>query len=119
MAKLVEMDERVGIFTQMEEDVGPVILKLFLQLYYYSTFCPDKNRRNKGPYEPQILEVQKAGYKWLRKSGMPTRQSPRIVIFCYPRILRALQFVVKKYSGTWLSIFLEAGRPELSQGRPT
>jgi quinol monooxygenase YgiN len=26
MAKLVEMDERVGIFTQMEEDVGPVIL---------------------------------------------------------------------------------------------
>jgi quinol monooxygenase YgiN len=25
MAKLVEMDERVGIFTQMEEDVGPVI----------------------------------------------------------------------------------------------
>jgi Antibiotic biosynthesis monooxygenase len=26
MAKFVEMDERVGIFTQMEEDVGPVIL---------------------------------------------------------------------------------------------
>ena len=26
MAKLVEMDERVGIFTQMEEDVSPVIL---------------------------------------------------------------------------------------------
>ena len=26
MAKLVEVDERVGIFTQMEEDVGPVIL---------------------------------------------------------------------------------------------
>ena len=26
MAKLVEMNERVGIFTQMEEDVGPVIL---------------------------------------------------------------------------------------------
>jgi quinol monooxygenase YgiN len=26
MVKLVEMDERVGIFTQMEEDVGPVIL---------------------------------------------------------------------------------------------
>ena len=26
MAKLVEMDERVGIFTQMEEDIGPVIL---------------------------------------------------------------------------------------------
>jgi Antibiotic biosynthesis monooxygenase len=26
MAKLVEMDERVGIFTQMEENVGPVIL---------------------------------------------------------------------------------------------
>src|SRR5919106_2063787 len=26
MAKLVEMDERVSIFTQMEEDVGPVIL---------------------------------------------------------------------------------------------
>jgi hypothetical protein len=26
MAKIVEMDERVGIFTQMEEDVGPVIL---------------------------------------------------------------------------------------------
>jgi quinol monooxygenase YgiN len=26
MAKFVEMDERVGIFEQMEEDVGPVIL---------------------------------------------------------------------------------------------
>jgi quinol monooxygenase YgiN len=26
MAKLIEMDERVGIFEQMEEDVGPVIL---------------------------------------------------------------------------------------------
>jgi quinol monooxygenase YgiN len=26
MAKLVEMDERVGIFAQMEENVGPVIL---------------------------------------------------------------------------------------------
>jgi hypothetical protein len=26
MAKLVEMDERVGIFEQMEENVGPVIL---------------------------------------------------------------------------------------------
>ena len=26
MAKIVEMDERVSIFTQMEEDVGPVIL---------------------------------------------------------------------------------------------
>ena len=26
MAKLIEMDERVSIFTQMEEDVGPVIL---------------------------------------------------------------------------------------------
>ncbi len=26
MAKLVEMDERVPIFTQMEEDIGPVIL---------------------------------------------------------------------------------------------
>ena len=26
MAKLVEMDERVSIFTQMEENVGPVIL---------------------------------------------------------------------------------------------
>jgi quinol monooxygenase YgiN len=26
MAKLFEMDERVGIFEQMEEDVGPVIL---------------------------------------------------------------------------------------------
>ena len=26
MAKLVEMDERVSIFKQMEEDVGPVIL---------------------------------------------------------------------------------------------
>ena len=26
MAKLVETDERVGIFTQMEEDVSPVIL---------------------------------------------------------------------------------------------
>ena len=26
MAKLVEMDERIRIFTQMEEDVGPVIL---------------------------------------------------------------------------------------------
>jgi len=26
MAKFVEMDERVGIFAQMEEDVGPVIL---------------------------------------------------------------------------------------------
>lgn len=26
MAKLVEMDERVSIFTQMEEDIGPVIL---------------------------------------------------------------------------------------------
>jgi quinol monooxygenase YgiN len=26
MAKIVQMDERVSIFTQMEEDVGPVIL---------------------------------------------------------------------------------------------
>jgi quinol monooxygenase YgiN len=26
MAKLVEMDEQVSVFTQMEEDVGPVIL---------------------------------------------------------------------------------------------
>ncbi|MGE5662101.1 MAG: hypothetical protein ACM3X1_07630 [Ignavibacteriales bacterium] len=26
MAKLIEMDERVGIFEQMEDDVGPVIL---------------------------------------------------------------------------------------------
>ena len=26
MAKLVEMDERVAIFEQMEENVGPVIL---------------------------------------------------------------------------------------------
>ena len=26
MANLVEMDEQVGIFTQMEENVGPVIL---------------------------------------------------------------------------------------------
>ena len=26
MAKFVEMDERVGIFAQMEEDAGPVIL---------------------------------------------------------------------------------------------
>jgi quinol monooxygenase YgiN len=26
MAKLVEMDERVGIFAQMEENIGPVIL---------------------------------------------------------------------------------------------
>jgi quinol monooxygenase YgiN len=26
MAKLVEMDERVGIFTQMDENVGPIIL---------------------------------------------------------------------------------------------
>jgi heme-degrading monooxygenase HmoA len=26
MTKLVEIDERVGIFKQMEEDVGPVIL---------------------------------------------------------------------------------------------
>jgi quinol monooxygenase YgiN len=26
MAKLIEMDERAPIFTQMEEDVGPVIL---------------------------------------------------------------------------------------------
>jgi glucose-6-phosphate isomerase len=26
MAKIVEMDERVAVFTQMEEDVGPVIL---------------------------------------------------------------------------------------------
>lgn len=26
MAKLIEMDERVTIFAQMEEDVGPVIL---------------------------------------------------------------------------------------------
>jgi Antibiotic biosynthesis monooxygenase len=26
MAKFVDMDERVGIFAQMEEDVGPVIL---------------------------------------------------------------------------------------------
>ena len=26
MAKFVEMDERVGIFAQMEEDPGPVIL---------------------------------------------------------------------------------------------
>jgi hypothetical protein len=26
MAKLVEMDEGVSIFTQMEEDIGPVIL---------------------------------------------------------------------------------------------
>lgn len=26
MAKLVEMDERVGILAQMEEDVGPIIL---------------------------------------------------------------------------------------------
>lgn len=26
MAKLVEMDERVGIFAQMDENVGPIIL---------------------------------------------------------------------------------------------
>jgi hypothetical protein len=26
MAKIVEMDERVAVFTQMGEDVGPVIL---------------------------------------------------------------------------------------------
>lgn len=26
MAKFLEMDERVGIFAQMEEDVGPVLL---------------------------------------------------------------------------------------------
>ena len=36
--------------------------------------------------------------------------------FLLPTYFTALQFVVKKYSGTWLSIFLEAGRPELSQG---
>jgi heme-degrading monooxygenase HmoA len=34
MAKLAEMDERVSVFAQMEEDVGPVILTNKFSIYH-------------------------------------------------------------------------------------
>jgi len=70
MAKLVEMDERVGIFTQMEEDVGPVILinKFSVDPNEFDQFLKGYATDNeKFKQQPGFISTQL--YKGIGRSG--------------------------------------------------
>jgi len=70
MAKLVEMDERIRIFTQMEEDVGPVILinKFSVDPNEFDQFLKGYATDNeKFKQQPGFISTQL--YKGIGRSG--------------------------------------------------
>lgn len=82
MAKLVEMDERVTIFKQMEENVGPVILinKFSVNPEEFDLFLKGwANEAEKFKEQPGFISTQL--HQGIGGSGTFVKVSPCIIFF--------------------------------------